>query len=172
MATCAGGLIWNMGDNCGQEARCLCNLLNHGLKVCPMTLLVKENKTWSVTLPTRSSMGGNEGGNAVISEFISHVLEPVAREQSRNMEINTTNGLIADITDYNGELRREKEETNQLEEVQVQGEIGEFHMTVTACSPCQDQVMSEENSSSPMEGGTSHSSSHVEEQHLKQVSVL
>ena len=135
---CWWGPIRSLGSNWGQEARCLSNLLNHGLKVFPMTLLVKDHKTWSVTPPTRSVIGGNEGGNAGISEFISLV---VAREQSGNMEINATNGLLADITDYNEELRREKEETSQLEEVQVQGGIGVSPMTITACSPFQDQVM-------------------------------
>ena len=43
-------------------------------------------------------MGGNEGGNQGISEFISLVLEPVAREQEGNMEINATNGPLADVT--------------------------------------------------------------------------
>ena len=77
--------IWNLGDNWGQEARCLSNLLN---------LVGEGHKTWSVIPPTRSVMVGNEGGNAGISEFIYLV---VAREQSGNMEINATNGLLADI---------------------------------------------------------------------------
>ena len=52
-------------------------------------------------------MGGNEGGNCGISEFLSLVLEPVAREQGNNMEINATNGLLADIVDLNDELDEE-----------------------------------------------------------------
>ena len=57
---------------------------------------------------TRSLMGGNEGGNSGISEFISLILEPLAREQECNMEINATNGLLADIKDLNDELEVEK----------------------------------------------------------------
>ena len=95
------GTIWCLGSNWSQEARCLSNLLNHGLGVCPMTLLIKDHKSWSVVPKTRSVMGGNEGGNSGISEFISLVLEPVAREQAGNMEINATNGLLADIEDLN-----------------------------------------------------------------------
>ena len=45
--------IWNLGSNWSQEARCLSNLLNHGLGACPMTLLVKDHKTWSVVPKTR-----------------------------------------------------------------------------------------------------------------------
>ena len=54
-------------------------------------------------------MGGNEGWNSEISEFISLVLEPAAREQDGNMEINATNGLLADISDLNDVLVSEKE---------------------------------------------------------------
>ena len=97
-------VIWDLGSNWGQESRCLSNLLNHGLGTCPMTLLVKDHKTWDIIPKTRSVMGGNEGGNSGISEFVSLVLEPIAREQDGNMEINATNGLLADITDYNTEL--------------------------------------------------------------------
>ena len=70
-----------------------------------MTLLIKDHKTWSIVPKTRSVMGGNEGGNSRISEFISLVLEPVAREEDGNMEIN---GLLADIVDLNAELDVEK----------------------------------------------------------------
>ena len=35
-------------------------------------------------------MGGNVGGNAGMSEFISLVLEPVADEMKNSMEINAT----------------------------------------------------------------------------------
>ena len=73
-----------------------------------MTLLIKDHKTWSVVPPTRSVMGGYEGGNSEISEFVSMVLEPVAREQENNMEINATSGLLADINDLNIQLRAEK----------------------------------------------------------------
>ena len=58
------------------------NLLNHGLGACPMTLLIKDHKTWSIIPKTRSLMGGNDGGNSGISEYLSLVLEPLAREQS------------------------------------------------------------------------------------------
>ena len=73
-------VIWGQGEGWNQESRCLANLLNHGLGACPMTLLVKDHKSWDVIPKTRSVMGGNDGGNAGISEFLSIVLEPVARE--------------------------------------------------------------------------------------------
>ena len=108
--------IWSLGSNWKQEERCLKNLLNHGLGACPMTLLVKDHKTWDLIPKTRSVMGGNEGGNKGISEFLSLVLEPVAREQNGSMEINATNGLLADIFDLNEELEEETAENPNTEE--------------------------------------------------------
>ena len=109
-------VIWGQGEGWNQESRCLANLLNHGLGTCPMTLLVKDHKSWDVIPKTRSLMGGNDGGNVGISEFLSLVLEPVAREQVGNMEINATNGLLADILDLNKELENETLEVSIPEE--------------------------------------------------------
>ena len=72
-----------------------------------MTLLIKDHKQWDLIPKTRSVMGGNVGGNTGISEFLSLVLEPVAREQDGSMEINATNGLLADICDLNDEMEKE-----------------------------------------------------------------
>ena len=90
---------------------------NHGLAICPMTLLIKDHKsTWSViletedTLPSRSVMGGNVGGNRGISEFLSLVLEPVAKEMKGSMEIDATSGLLSDIEKVNDEIIKEFEE--------------------------------------------------------------
>ena len=106
------GAIWDLGSAWSQESRCLANLINHGLGTCPMTLLIKDHKTWSVIPKTRSVMGGNEGANSGISEFLSLVLEPVAKEQDDKLEINATTGLLADIADLNDELDRESRQEN------------------------------------------------------------
>ena len=85
-----------------------------------MTLLIKDHKQWDLIPKTRSVMGGNVGGNTGISEFLSLVLEPVAREQDGSMEINATNGLLADICDLNDELEKEVNvESSNLEENQT-----------------------------------------------------
>ena len=42
------GSIWNLGANWNQEDRSIRNLLNHGLAICPMTILIKDHKSWSV----------------------------------------------------------------------------------------------------------------------------
>ena len=106
------GAIWDLGSAWSQESRCLANLINHGLGTCPMTLLVKDHKTWSVIPKTRSVMGGNVGANCGISEFPSLMLEPVAKEQDNKLEISATTGLLADIADLNEELDRERRQVN------------------------------------------------------------
>ena len=72
-----------------------------------MTLQVKAHKVWSLIPKTRSVMGGNDGANYGISEFLSLVLEPVAKEQDDKMETSATNDLLADISDLNDELDEE-----------------------------------------------------------------
>ena len=75
----------------------------------PTTLMIKDHKTWSVDgdLPSRPVMGGNVGGNAGISEFVSLVLEPVADEMKGKVEINSTGGLLNDIETLNDEIAEE-----------------------------------------------------------------
>ena len=104
------GGIWNLGSHWNQEERSLNNILNYGLGCCPLTLLVKDHKTWTGVPPVRPVMGGNVGGNAGMSEFISIVLEPVADDMKDSMEINATNGLIKDIEDVNDALDKEMED--------------------------------------------------------------
>ena len=60
-----------------------------------MTLLIKDHKHFEIgdTPPSRSVMGGNVGGNKPLSEFMSLVLEPVAKRME-GMEINASSGLI------------------------------------------------------------------------------
>ena len=85
----------------GQEERSLSNILNYGLGCCPLTLLVKDHKSRSIDSgeapPVRPVMGGNAGGNAGMSEFVSLALEPVANEMEDSLEILATNGLLNDI---------------------------------------------------------------------------
>ena len=97
--------ILNLGAEWDQEDRSLRNLLSNGLAVCPMVVLIKNHKSWTIdseeALPSRSVMNGNMGMNSPISEFISMVMEPIANEDKNNMEINSTDGLIADIKKTN-----------------------------------------------------------------------
>ena len=70
-----------LSDNWNQRDRAVRNLLNHGLAVCPLTLLIKDHKIWSVesgeSPPSRPVICGNVGGNRAMSEYMSLFLEPV-----------------------------------------------------------------------------------------------
>ena len=85
--------------------------MNHGLAVCKMTLLIKDHKSWAIneTPPNRSLMAGNKGDNTNMSEFLSIILEPIASENKDSLEINSTDGLLAQIEKMN-------EETSSLKE--------------------------------------------------------
>ena len=108
--TLNGHLKWfskivNMGEYWDQMDRNRRNLLNQGLAVCKMTLLIKDHKSWTLnaTPPSRSLMAGNKGGNTNMSEFLSIILEPVANESKNCMEVNSTDGLLAEIVKMNDE---------------------------------------------------------------------
>ena len=49
-------------------------------------------------------------------------MEPVAREQEGNMEINATNGLLADIKDLNDELKLERS-TNSNQDGNISNQL-------------------------------------------------
>ena len=103
-------MIWGLGSEWNQEDRSRKNLLNHGLSVCPLTLMIKDHKIWSLETedpPSRPVMGGNAGGNVGISEFVSLALEPVADEMEGKVEINATSGLLNDIEELNEEIATE-----------------------------------------------------------------
>ena len=103
-------VIWGFGSEWGQEDRGKRNLLNHGLSVCPLTLMIKDHKIWSLETedpPSRPVMGGKSGGNVGISEFLSLVMEPVADEMEGKVEISSTNGLLSDIENVNDEIKEE-----------------------------------------------------------------
>ena len=91
----------NLAGDWDQEDRALRNLLNHGLSICPMTILVKDHKSWVVDIKSRPVMNGKVGMNTHMSEFLSLILEPLANEDKRNMEVNASDGLIVDIEGVN-----------------------------------------------------------------------
>ena len=109
----------NLAGDWDQEDRALRNLLNHGLSICPMTILVKDHKSWSVDVKSRPVMNGKVGMNTNMSEFLSLFLEPVANEDKRNMEVNASDGLIVDIEGVNkkwSSIRQEAETSTPQEE--------------------------------------------------------
>ena len=78
-----------------------------------MTLLIKDHKHFEIgeTPPSRSVMAGNVGGNRPLSEFMSLVLEPVAK-MMEGMEINATSGLLSIIESINTDISNHQEDNH------------------------------------------------------------
>ena len=108
-----------LSDNWDQRDRAVRNLLNHGLAVCPLTLLIKDHKIWSVESGgsplSRPVIGGNVGGNRVLSEYMSLVLEPMAKRMV-SMEINASGSLLSIIENINDDLKSRKSSSHEEEE--------------------------------------------------------
>ena len=120
-----GNKILNLAKDWDQEHRAMMNLLNHGLSVCPMTVLIKDHKTWSVgeLEKSRPVINGKVGNNCNLSEFVLLILEPIANEDKNNMETNATDGLIADIEKVNHKWKITREEDhNTLPTPQTDGQ--------------------------------------------------
>ena len=102
-----------MGSTWDQENRSVRNLLNHGLAV-------KDHKILSLgdTPPTRSVMGGNVGDNKPLSEFMSLILEPVAKRME-SMEANSTSGFLNIIESLNADLSNQKKQDDSMIRSQV-----------------------------------------------------
>ena len=59
-------------------------------------------------------IGGNVGGNRAISEYMSHILEPVAKSMD-GMEINSSGGLLSVIENINDDLKTRKASNHEEE---------------------------------------------------------
>ena len=123
--------ILNLGGNWDQEDRALRNTLNNGLAICPMTIMIKDHKTWSLESgeppPSRNIMNGKLGMNMNMSEFISLALEPIANEDKESMETNATDGLVADIEKVNRKWATNQKEDHNIPEGWKAGPEGEKH---------------------------------------------
>jgi hypothetical protein len=115
----------NQSSDWNQEDRACRNLLTNGLNICPMTLMIKDHKTWSLedgeSPPSRSIMNGKIGMNNNMSEFVSLILEPIANEDKKNMETNATDGLISDIERVNKEWESSQVEDKKVKECEGGG---------------------------------------------------
>ena len=113
--------ILNIGEHWDQKERCRRNLLNQGLAICPMRILYKDHKVWSMDLgtppPSRSVVSGNKGMNMSLSELISWLLEPVANEWQGGFEVNSTDDFINKLETYNERESKKKDLTNDGEEI-------------------------------------------------------
>ena len=70
--------ILNLGGNWDQEDRALRNTLNNGLKICPMTVMINDHKSWFLESgeppPSGNIMNGKLGMNRVTDLEKNHSL--------------------------------------------------------------------------------------------------
>ena len=86
------------------EQRMLANIQDHNSEVAEMYLLFKDHKQWSQEsgkeVPSRPVVSGNKTYNVHLSELLSEILEPVAKE-SQSAEISSTEDALCQINNIN-----------------------------------------------------------------------
>ena len=99
------GSFWN------HEDRIISSSLDLGSQVAPLRLLLKDHKKFDPTsdsvIPTRPVVNGNSGFNCHLSEVLSLVLGPVAKEAS-GAEINSTGDLLSIVESVNSKMSQNK----------------------------------------------------------------
>ena len=96
------------------------NNQDHNTELADMYLLLKDHKQWSQAsdkpVPSRPVVSGNHTYNVHLSELLSEVLEPVAKE-ARGAEISPTEDALCKITEHNESVfaqLSEATDTNQF----------------------------------------------------------
>ena len=88
--------IFNISKEKDDE-RMMRNLQNHSVEVADMYLLFKDHKMWcqdsNKPVPSRPVVSGNQTYNVHLSELLSEVLEPVAKEMN-GAEIASTEDAL------------------------------------------------------------------------------
>ena len=100
-----------LGSNWGQEARMRETLINHTVQVPTMSLLVKDHKDVpeGALPPTRPVVSGCSSMNRNISDILSEVLEPVARQMEGVNEFLSTEESLNMVDQLNTALGRAEE---------------------------------------------------------------
>ena len=85
--------------------------MDQGAQAAPLRLLLKDHKEWSNSsgkeIPSRPVVNGQSGYNNHLSEILSLILGPVARE-AQGSEINSTGDLLSNIQDMNNSILAKK----------------------------------------------------------------
>ena len=93
--------VFNVGKNWNHVDRCRETMINLSMVVCPLYLLYKDHKGWSLNKgpvpPTRPVASGNQGMNLHLSEIISDLLEPVVERFDQGCEVISTEEMIAKV---------------------------------------------------------------------------
>ena len=93
--------------------------MDFGAQVAPLRLLIKDHKPYDPTskkpIPSRPVVNGKSGYNCHLSEILSLILGPVAKETNGN-EINSTGDLLAEINELNLDLKGAKKSNSKFEQ--------------------------------------------------------
>ena len=91
--------FFKLGAEWGHSDRMRETMLNNSLSLCPLYLLFKDHKGWSLAKgpvpPTRPVASGNRGMNMHLSEILSEILEPIADEAKNTCEVISTEDMVA-----------------------------------------------------------------------------
>jgi len=94
------------------DQRMMRNLQNHSSEVAELYLLFKDHKSWNQqsgeAIPSRPVVSGNQTYNVHLSEILSEVLEPVAKEM-HGAEIASTEDALCQISDINDWIHNGKD---------------------------------------------------------------
>ena len=75
--------------------------MGENMAICPLSLLFKDHKGWTVESgtvpPTRPVVGGHVGINVHISEIVSDILDPVVDNYVGSREVISTEDLLARV---------------------------------------------------------------------------
>ena len=90
---------FKIGHNWDHGARIRESTMGESLSVCPLSLLFKDHKGWTLDSgtvpPTRPVVGGHVGLNLHISEIVSDILDPVVATYQGGHEVISTEDMVA-----------------------------------------------------------------------------
>ena len=99
--------ILETGSFWGHEERIKTSSADLGAQAAPLRLLLKDHKPYDMNsndpIPSRPVVNGRAGYNCHLSELLSLVLGPVAKESNGN-EINSTGDLLSRIESLNKKI--------------------------------------------------------------------
>ena len=103
--------IFNTGEFWGHQDRIRASSLDKGCQAAPLKLLFKDHKKWDVSsgkpIPSRPVVNGRAGYNCHLSEILSMILAPVAKNACGS-EIESTGDLLSRIQAINEKLSQVK----------------------------------------------------------------
>ena len=96
--------IFGTGSHWGHQDRIKASSSDLGAQAAPLRLLLKDHKTWDKNsgnvIPSRPVVNGKSGYNSHLSEILSLIVGPIAKE-AQGSEINSTGDLLSKVKSVN-----------------------------------------------------------------------